>query len=101
MAERILPARTYVQVYVFLMVITCLTVGCSFLQLIHVWHVVIGLSLGVIKTIFVLLFFMHVLHSPRLTWIVILVACFWLGILLVLTCTDYFSRGMVPLLPGH
>ncbi len=101
MAERILPARTYVQVYFLLLCITCLSVGCSFLQLIHVWHVVIGVCLGVIKTTFVLLFFMHVLHSPRLTTIVILVACFWLGILLVLTCTDYFSRGMVPFLAGH
>ncbi len=44
---------------------------------------------------------MHALLSPRLTWAVIVVSCFWLGILLVLTLTDYFTRGMVPFMPGH
>jgi len=29
------------------------------------------------------------------------VACFWLGILLVLTLTDYFTRGIIPFTPGH
>ena len=44
---------------------------------------------------------MHVLISPRVTWIVIAVACFWLGLLLVLRLTDYVSRGMIPFMPGH
>jgi hypothetical protein len=33
--------------------------------------------------------------------IVVNVACFWLGILLVLTPGDNFRRGMVPFAPGH
>jgi hypothetical protein len=44
---------------------------------------------------------MHVLISPRLTWIVIAVTAFWLGILVVLTLTDYFNREMVPYMFGH
>ncbi len=47
------------------------------------------------------LFFMHVIVSPRLTWIVVIVSIFWLGTLLVLTLTDYMSRGSVPFMPGH
>ena len=49
----------------------------------------------------VVLFFMHAIVSPQLTWIVIAVACFWVGILFVLTLGDYFSRGSVPFMPGH
>ena len=44
---------------------------------------------------------MHALISNRVTWLVILIACFWLGLLMVLGLTDYFSRGLVPLMPGH
>jgi hypothetical protein len=44
---------------------------------------------------------MHALVSPRLTWSVIAVAVFWLGILLVLTLADYFSRGLIPFMEGH
>ena len=49
----------------------------------------------------VALFFMHVLDSPKLTSLVVIVSLFWLGILLVLTYADYFSRGLVPFMPGH
>jgi cytochrome c oxidase subunit 4 len=64
-------------------------------------HIVAGLIIAVCKASLVVLFFMHALISPRLTWLVILVACFWLGLLFVLTLSDYFSRGMVPFMPGH
>ncbi len=47
------------------------------------------------------MFFMHLLISPKLTTLVVIVSMFWLGILLVLTFTDYFSRGLVPFTPGH
>jgi cytochrome c oxidase subunit 4 len=41
----------------------------------------------------VILFFMHVKYSPRLTWAVVIGSVFWLGILLVLTMGDYLTRG--------
>ena len=60
-----------------------------------------GMAIAVCKASLVVLFFMHVLVSPRLTWVVIAVACFWLAILFMLTMNDYFSRGMLPYTPGH
>jgi cytochrome c oxidase subunit 4 len=101
MPEREISVPTYVTVCVILVLLTFLTVGVSFIPLRGVWHIVFGLLIASCKAILVVLFFMHVLISPKLTWIVILVSCFWLGILLVLTLTDYFSRDMVPLTPGH
>ncbi len=101
MAERTIAARTYVLVCVLLVLLTVLTVALSFLPLPEAWHVGIGLVIGACKAILVLLFFMHVIVSPKLTWIVILVMTFWMVILFTLTLADYFRRGMIPFAPGH
>src|ERR1700730_9969750 len=101
MAERNIPAKTYVIVCGVLILLTFLTVGLSFLPISGRWHTIIGLTIALAKATLVVLFFMHVLLSPRLTWSVIVVSCFWLLILLVLTSADYMSRGIVPFMPGH
>jgi cytochrome c oxidase subunit 4 len=44
----------------------------------------------------VVLFFMHVKYSPRLTATVILGGLFWLVILLALTFSDFATRGWLP-----
>ena len=101
MPEPIFRVRTYVVVCVALVLLTFLTVGLSFWHVPPAWHIVIGLLIAVCKGSLVVLFFMHALVSPKLIWIVISVASFWLCILLVLTLTDYFTRGLVPFAPGH
>jgi caa(3)-type oxidase subunit IV len=35
---------------------------------------------------------MHVIHSPRLTWIVVISSFIWLAVLFVLTFADYLTR---------
>jgi cytochrome c oxidase subunit 4 len=92
---------TYIIVCVILVLLTFLTVGVSFFHVPGVWHIVIGLIIAVCKASLVVLFFMHVLISPKLTGLVVIVSVFWLGLLLVLTFSDYFSRGLVPFMPGH
>jgi cytochrome c oxidase subunit 4 len=101
MAERLIAVKTYVVVCVILVLLTFLTVGVSFIPLRGVWHIVLGLGIATCKATLVVLFFMHVLISPRLTWTVVIVMSFWLGILFVLTLSDYFTREMVPFIPGH
>jgi cytochrome c oxidase subunit 4 len=96
-----ISARIYVIVCVTLIVLTVLTVGLSFFHLGGVGHLVAGLTIAACKATLVILFFMHVLISSRVTWIVVMVSFFWLGILLVLTLGDYFSRNLVPFTPGH
>lgn len=101
MAERTIAPSTYWIVCAVLILLTVLTVAVSFAHLEGVWHIVAGLVIAACKASLVVLFFMHALVSPRLTWIVIVVACFWVGLLFVLTLTDYFSRDMIPFTPGH
>ena len=97
MAEHITSPRTYIQVLVALLVLTALTVGLSRLPL-GEWHTVIGLAIAVVKAALVILFFMHVIYSSRLTWLVALGGLLWLAILIGLTMNDYIARGWYPVL---
>jgi caa(3)-type oxidase subunit IV len=100
--HHILSPLTYTIVCIVLVLLTVLTVSVSFMPVQGVWHIVIGLVIGVCKASLVVVFFMHALISPKLTWIVIAVACFWLVVLFFgLTLADYFTRGMLPYAPGH
>src|SRR5437879_1438504 len=96
MPEATIRTQTYVIVCVILVLLTVLTVGFSFVLAPPHVHLLVGLSIAVCKAALVVLFFMHVLISGRLIWVVVAVAVFWLGILLVLTLTDYFSREWIP-----
>ena len=101
MAEHTFSARTYVIVCVVLVLLTVLTVGLSFLPLLGPWHLAFGLSIALCKAALVVLFFMHVLVGQRLVRLVVAVSCAWLLLLLVLTLTDYYTRDLVPFMPGH
>lgn len=96
-----ISAPVYVVVLCVLLVLTVLTVAASFLELAGGWHILIGMLIGTCKASLVVLFFMHALVSPKLTWLIIGVSILWLGILMVLTFADYLTRGMIPYMPGH
>jgi cytochrome c oxidase subunit 4 len=102
MPERTISVATYVIICTLLVLLTFLTVGVSFIPFQEgIWHYIIGLIIGACKASLVVLFFMHVIISPRLTWAVILVVCFWVAILVILTGADYVTRGIIPHMPGH
>ena len=70
-----------------------LTVGAAFVDLPGVLNPVIALAIACTKAVIVILFFMHVKYSPKLTWAVVLGSIFWLGILLTMTFADYLTRA--------
>jgi cytochrome c oxidase subunit 4 len=102
MSERLLAPAGYIAVLVVLMGLTILTVGLSFVPSSPVMRVVSGQAIAVVKASLVVLFFMHALHSPAHTRAVIAVTVFWLVVVLSgLMFSDYFTRGLIPNLPGH
>jgi cytochrome c oxidase subunit IV len=101
MSEKIVSTTTYLVVLFILLALTVLTVAVSFLPLAPIGHVVAGLSIAVLKASLVVLIFMHALHSPRLTWCVIVACIAWLLIMFSLTYADYLTRGSLPQMPGH
>jgi cytochrome c oxidase subunit 4 len=82
--------RTYLLVYAALICLTVLTVGLDLL----------ALTIAAIKSMLVILCFMHLWHSSRLTWAVAMGSLLWLAILLAYTLTDYLSRTWIHV-PNH
>lgn len=91
MTTRVISPTIYYAVFAGLIGLTMLTVGISFLDF-GAWHTVVGLSIAVVKAILVALFFMHLIYSDKANWLAIGAGLFWLGILLVLTLSDYLTR---------
>jgi cytochrome c oxidase subunit 4 len=95
MSEHIVPTRVYYTIFGVLMLCTYLTVQIAFFDL-GPFNIVAALVIAVFKATLVILFFMHVKYSTRLTWAVVIGGVFWLGILLVLTFSDYLTRAWLP-----
>jgi cytochrome c oxidase subunit 4 len=91
MAEHIVPKRVYYTVFGILMLCTYLTVQIAFFDL-GAFNTVAALAIAAFKATIVVLFFMHVRYSTRLTWLVVVGSILWLGILLTLTFSDYLTR---------
>ncbi len=88
---------SYVAIFAALIGLTALTTVVAFFNF-GVFNPIVAMSIACLKATLVVLFFMHLRHSDRLTWIVSGAAVFWLGILLVLILSDYLWRS--PALPG-
>jgi cytochrome c oxidase subunit IV len=97
MSEHIVPRKTYFAVFAALIVLTATTTAVSFLDL-GPWNTVVALGIAFLKATLVVLFFMHVKYSPRLTQVTIAGGLFWLAILIVLTLSDFMTRGWLPVL---
>lgn len=91
MAAHIGSLKVYLGVFMVLMFGTGITIWAAFLDL-GMFNAPIALVIATVKAVFVVLFFMHVKDSDRLTKITVTAGAFWLGILLTLTMTDFLSR---------
>lgn len=82
----------YFSVFFALLLLTGLTVWISTVNL-GVMNTPVALAIAVVKASLVILFFMHVIHSTRLTWVVLIASALWLAVLFGLTFADYLTRG--------
>jgi cytochrome c oxidase subunit 4 len=85
---------TYVKILLALLVATAVTTAVASVDL-GPFSVVVALSIACVKMVLVALFFMHIRHSSKLTKLVVLGGLLWLGILLLLTMTDFATRGIL------
>jgi cytochrome c oxidase subunit 4 len=95
MSGHVAPKSMYYAVFAALIVGTALTVMVAFIDL-GAMNNVLMLGIACTKALLVILFFMHVRWSTRLTWLVVASGFFWLLILFGITMTDYLTRGWVP-----
>ena len=93
MAERTIPPVTSALTFAALVGLTLATVSLSFLRMGPAGHLAVGLAFGVVKAGLVALVFMHLVKSSARTWVAVGLGLFWLGILMTLTMSDYFTRA--------
>jgi cytochrome c oxidase subunit 4 len=92
MSGHVAPKSLYYLVFGALIIGTILTVVVAKFDLGPLNNIVM-LTVACAKALLVILFFMHVRWSTRLTWVVVGSGFFWLLILFALTMSDYMSRG--------
>lgn len=98
MSAHVSPKSVYYSIFGALMALTALTVFAAYINLGNL-NAPVALGIATFKATLVVLFFMHLRYSSRLTKLTLVTSLFFLLILLAETMMDYASRGMMPLLP--
>jgi cytochrome c oxidase subunit 4 len=96
MSEHVVPVRIYFTIFAVLLGLTAVTVIVSGIDLGRM-NTVVALAIAVTKAVLVILYFMHLRYSTRLTWLVMSSGFVWLGILILFTMTDVLTRGLATL----
>jgi cytochrome c oxidase subunit 4 len=93
--HHIAPISMYLTIFGALIVGTILTVVVAKFDL-GPFNNIVMLSVACAKALLVILYFMHVRWSSRLTWVVAASGFLWLIIMFTMTMQDYMTRGWVP-----
>jgi cytochrome c oxidase subunit IV len=92
-SKHVLSVRLYAVIFLALIALTLTTTGIAFIDLGGGFNVTVALTIAVVKALLVILFFMHVRYSSRLTWLFVGAGFFWLAIMMALTLGDFLTRG--------
>jgi cytochrome c oxidase subunit IV len=92
MSDHVVSRTAYVLVFLALLVLTAATTAIAFIDLGPLNDVAM-LAIAVLKASLVVLIFMHVRYSGKLTALVVSGGLLWLLIMLGLTLQDYLTRG--------
>lgn len=98
MSDHIVSTKSYLTVYVILMVLLLLTVGATKVDL-GPFNFSISMAIAVTKGVLIVLIFMHVRYNEPLVRVFAAAAFVWLAILITLSLGDYLSRDWLNI-PG-
>jgi cytochrome c oxidase subunit 4 len=100
MSSHVVPIRTYINVFVALMVLMMLTVIAAFMPFGRL-HVPIAMGIAIAKTLLIVAYFMHLKYSNKLTWLLAGGSTLWLVILLSFLFSDFLGKGWIgaPVVP--
>jgi cytochrome c oxidase subunit 4 len=90
--HHVVSPMIYIVIGGSLLVLTGLTVFASFLEL-GIFNPIVALAIACIKAVLVVLFFMHVKYSSKLTKLTVFCGLFTFMALIGMTLMDYFSRA--------
>jgi len=89
------PKKSYIIVFVLLLLFLLLTVGVSRFDM-GVLNTIVALIIAFVKTGLVMLVFMHLRHGTKLTWVIAGAGFIWLCIMITFLFADYLSRDAIP-----
>ena len=89
--SHVVPIGIYWGIWATLIFCTALTVFAASVDL-GIFNIVVALLIATFKGTLVVLFFMHLRYSTKLTMVTVVAALFWLFIMFSLTLTDYMTR---------
>lgn len=98
MSDRpVVPISTYVIVFAILILLLFVNMGMAYVHLGRYWNNSIAVGIAAVQFLLVFWYFMHVKYYryPLIRYF----ACaglFWIGIMIVLTLTDYMTRNHPP-----
>ena len=90
--HHIVSPVVYIVVFLTLLVCTGLTVGASYIEM-GVFNPIAAIAIACFKMVLVVLFFMHVKYSSKLTKLTVFCGLFTFVALIGMTLMDYFSRA--------
>ena len=91
-STHVVTKKVYFSIFAILIILTIVTVWSAFLDL-GPLNVIVAVGIACTKGTLVVLYFMHVRYSEKLTWVVVITGFSWLGVMIVLTLSDYFTRS--------
>jgi cytochrome c oxidase subunit 4 len=83
--------KLFFAIWIALMALLFLTWGVAQFDL-GPWNIIAAMTIAVAKMLLVVLIFMHVRYSTRLTWVFVAAGFFWLFLMVTLTMGDYLTR---------
>lgn len=89
-----MPVRTYLLVFAGLMVLLAITIAVGYIDF-GPLNKIVTIVVATVKAGLIMTYFMHLIHSKRLTWIFAGVGFFFLIIMLLITLSDYTARGTI------
>jgi cytochrome c oxidase subunit 4 len=96
MEHPVVSVKTYVSIFLALMILTALTVYVAFLDFGHgLLNDLVAMTIAVTKAMFVLVIFMHLKYSARLLWLIAGSSVVWMIVMIGLTLADYKSRDWI------
>ena len=94
-SPHVVSIKLYATIFGTLLLLTLATAGAAFIDLGGELNSIVALTIALIKALLVLLFFMHLRYSSRLTWVFAGAGLFWLLILVTFTISDVLTREAI------
>lgn len=93
-----ITVKTLLVIYAALIALMFLTYGAALIDLGRA-NFLIAMGIATVKMVLIVLYFMHVRYSPKLTWVAAMGTFLWLIVLVAGLLNDYFTRGLINI-PG-